>query len=92
MSQNKIPASIQQRLLKHHGEKSIKALNKIRMYSLAGMSFDVDKLVEFDQFEITSCDHKRLSAALETAIRKEIEKGHTYTNTGSVTTTFNKAA
>ncbi|MBO1928936.1 hypothetical protein J4731_06150 [Providencia rettgeri] len=24
-------------------------------------------------------DHRRLSAALETAIRKEIEKGHTYT-------------
>ncbi|MDY6884000.1 MAG: AAA family ATPase, partial [Pseudomonadota bacterium] len=81
MSQNKIPASIQQRLLKHHGEKSIKAI-KQNPYVLIGfgMSFtDVDKLVEFDQFEITSCDHKRLSAALETAIRKEIEKGHTYT-------------
>ena len=81
MSQNKIPASIQQRLLKHHGEKSIKAI-KQNPYVLIGfgMSFtDVDKLVESDQFEITSCDHKRLSAALETAIRKEIEKGHTCT-------------
>ena len=31
------------------------------------------------KLKITNCDSKRLSAALETAIRKEIEKGHTYT-------------
>jgi len=81
MTEHKIPASIQQRLLKHHGEESIEAI-KQNPYVLIGfgMSFtDVDKLVNFDQFKITACDHRRLSAALETAIRKEIEKGHTYT-------------
>lgn len=81
MTEHKIPASIQQRLLKHHGEESIEAI-KQNSYVLIGfgMSFtDVDKLVNFDQFKITACDHRRLSAALETAIRKEIEKGHTYT-------------
>lgn len=81
MTEHKIPASIQQRLLKHHGEESIEAI-KQNPYVLIGfgMSFtDVDKLVNFDQFKITVCDHRRLSAALETAIRKEIEKGHTYT-------------
>lgn len=67
--------------MKHHGEESIEAI-KQNPYVLIGfgMSFtDVDKLVNFDQFKITACDHRRLSAALETAIRKEIEKGHTYT-------------
>lgn len=81
MTDHKIPASIQQRLLKHHGEESIEAIKR-NPYVLIGfgMSFtEVDKLVEFDQFKITYCDHRRLSAALETAIRKEIEKGHTYT-------------
>lgn len=81
MTEHKIPASIQQRLLKYHGEESIEAI-KQNPYVLIGfgMSFtDVDKLVNFDQFKITVCDHRRLSAALETAIRKEIEKGHTYT-------------
>ena len=81
MTEHKIPASIQQRLLKHHAEESIEAI-KQNPYVLIGfgMSFmDVDKLADFDQFKITICDHRRLSAALETAIRKEIEKGHTYT-------------
>ena len=81
MTEHKIPASVQQRLLKHHGEESIDAI-KQNPYVLIGfgMSFmDVDKLVKLDQFKITNCDHRRLSAALETAIRKEIEKGHTYT-------------
>ncbi|MGP4931259.1 MULTISPECIES: AAA family ATPase [Gammaproteobacteria] len=81
MTEHKIPASVQQRLLKHHGEESIEAI-KQNPYVLIGfgMSFkDVDKLVEFDQFKIAKSDHRRLSAALETSIRKEIEKGHTYT-------------
>ena len=81
MTELKIPASIQQRLLKHHGEASIEAI-KQNPYVLIGFGMpfaDVDKLVEFAPFNITHCDHRRLSAALETAIRKEIEKGHTYT-------------
>ena len=82
MSAQKIPASVQQRLLKHHGHDSIQAI-KQNPYLLIGfgMAFEaIDKLVEFDQFEITKCDDKRLSAALEIAIRKEIEKGHTYSS------------
>ena len=81
MTEHKIPASVQQRLLKHHGEESIEAIRQ-NPYVLIGfgMSFkDVDKLVELDQYKITKSDHRRLSAALETSIRKEIEKGHTYT-------------
>lgn len=85
MTQLKIPASVQQRLLKHHGESSIEAI-KQNPYLLIGfgMSFsDVDNLINSNsiqlKLEVTNCDYRRLSAALETAIRKEIEKGHTYT-------------
>ena len=86
MTVHKIPTSVQQRLLKHHGEESIEAI-KQNPYVLIGfgMSFtDVDNLIMANspqlKLEVTNCDTRRLSAALESAIRKEIEKGHTYTN------------
>ena len=66
MTEHKIPASIQQRLLKHHAEESIEAIKR-NPYVLIGfgMSFmDVDKLADFDQFKITICDHRRLSLSL----------------------------
>lgn len=80
MSEHKIPARVQQRLLKFHNEKSIKAI-KDNPYLLIGfgMSFtEVDALSQA-QLEVATNDHRRLSAALEIAIRKETEKGHTYT-------------
>nr|PMH85664.1 AAA family ATPase [Shewanella sp. 10N.286.48.B5] len=88
MTQRKIPASVQQRLLKHHSEQSIEAIKK-NPYVLIGfgMSFqDVDILAtNCDlKFEVTTCNDKRLSAALEVAIRKEIDKGHTYTTQGKL--------
>jgi len=81
MSNIKIPAQVQQRLLKFHDEKSIDSI-KQNPYLLIGfgMPFEqVDKLVEFDQFKIGPSDERRLSAALEIAIRKDVDKGHTYT-------------
>ncbi len=82
MSEHKIPASVQQRLLKHHGEQTIEAI-KQNVYALIsfGMSFhDVDSLAQnrLFQWNIALNDDRRLSAALEIAIRKEIVKGHTY--------------
>ena len=84
MSERKIPSSIQQRLLKYHGEQSIHAIQK-NPYLLIGFGMpfqDIDAMVENSEgkFDIATDDPKRLSAALEMAIRKEIEKGHTYTN------------
>jgi exodeoxyribonuclease V alpha subunit len=83
MSENKIPASVQQRLLKHHGEKSIDEI-KANPYLLIGfgMSFEDVDLVAINRdliFKVDEKDDRRLSAALEIAIRKEIDKGHTYT-------------
>ncbi len=88
MSERKIPASVQQRLLKYHGEKSIQAI-KENPYLLVGFGMpfeDIDHMLANKSFklEITDNDPKRLSAALEVAIRKEIEKGHTYTNQASL--------
>ena len=80
MSEHKIPASVQHRLLKYHTEQSIEAI-KQNPYVLIGfgMSFtEVDALSQA-KLEATTNDDRRLSAALEIAIRKEIEKGHTYT-------------
>ena len=86
MTDHKIPASVQQRLLKHHGEESIEAI-KLNPYVLIGfgMSFtDIDNLIMANspqlKLEVAICDPRRLSAALEVAIRKEIEKGHTYSS------------
>ena len=84
MSERKIPSSVQQRLLKHHGEQSILAIQE-NPYLLIGfgMSFEAIDLIVANPkntFDVPANDHKRLSAALEIAIRKEIEKGHTYTN------------
>lgn len=82
MSELKIPASVQQRLLKHHSEQSINAI-KQNPYVLVGfdMSFqDVDNIVKespiWNNFALN--DDSRLSAALEISIRKEVDKGHTY--------------
>lgn len=79
MSDYKIPALVQQRLLKFHDEKSIIAI-KGNPYVLVGfgMSFkEVDELSKV-KFGMGVGDDRRLSAALEFAIRKEVEKGHTY--------------
>lgn len=81
MTEHKIPASVQQRLLKHHGGKTIEAI-KNNPYVLIGFGMpfsNVDKLAKAKQFNCNDDDHRRLSAALEIAIRKEIDKGHTFT-------------
>ncbi|UPW18887.1 ATP-dependent RecD-like DNA helicase [Agarivorans sp. TSD2052] len=94
MSEHQIPTSVQQRLLKHHGEESIEAIEQNPYVLLGfGMSFEqVDILVANCGFklEITDRDPRRLSAALEAAIRKEIEKGHTYTTHTRVRPCINK--
>ncbi|MCQ1061210.1 ATP-dependent RecD-like DNA helicase [Photobacterium sp. ZSDE20] len=84
MTEHKIPANIQQRLLKHHGEESIDAI-KHNPYVLMGfgMSFKgVDEMVANPNtsYQIGLDDSRRLSAALEAALRQEVDKGHTYTN------------
>ena len=80
MSEHKIPASVQQRLLKYHSEQSIEAI-KQNPYVLIGfgMSFTEVDSISQAKLEVTTNDDRRLSAALEIAISKEIEKGHTYT-------------
>ncbi|WP_182016263.1 AAA family ATPase [Vibrio alginolyticus] len=94
MSEHNIPASVQQRLLKHHGEASIDII-KSNPYTLIGfgLSFGVvEEIIKATDFksDLTQADPRRLSAALEIAIRKEIEKGHTYTTHANVRPYLNK--
>ncbi|WP_246853893.1 AAA family ATPase [Vibrio crassostreae] len=88
MSEHKIPASVQQRLLKHHGEASIDII-KGNPYTLMGfgLSFSaIEDIINTTEFksDVAQDDPRKLSAALEMAIRKEIEKGHTYTTHANV--------
>jgi exodeoxyribonuclease V alpha subunit len=81
MSEHRIPSSVQQRLLKHHGNESIDAI-KANPFTLIGfgMSFqDIEQEVCSGALSVPEDDTRRLSAALEIAIRSEIAKGHTYT-------------
>jgi exodeoxyribonuclease V alpha subunit len=73
-----IPLRIQQRILKYHDERTVDVL-KGNPYALLGfgMSFaDIDAISE--QLGLEKSTPVRLAAALESAIRKQIEKGHTY--------------
>lgn len=94
MSENRIPSTVQQRLLRHHGEASINMIRN-NPYALLGfgLSFsaieDIIKVSEFKS-DIELDDPRRLSAALEMAIRKEIEKGHTYTTHANLRPNLNK--
>lgn len=81
MSEHKIPSGVQQRLLKHHGNESIDAI-KANPYILIGfgMTFQhIEQDVCSVVLAVSEDDTRRLSAALEVAIRGEIAKGHTYT-------------
>lgn len=85
MSKLKIPAPIQQRLLKYHDDRSAQAINDNPYVLLGfGMPFDAVDTLAKQHFEVTDSDPKRLSAAVEMAIRKEIDKGHTYTTQNAI--------
>jgi len=85
MSNKKIPGYIQQALLKHHHLNSIDVI-KSNPYTLLafGMRFSkLDQLAKA-QFEVANNDPRRLTAAVEEALRAETAKGHTYTNQSEI--------
>ncbi|WP_050917707.1 ATP-dependent DNA helicase [Vibrio campbellii] len=78
MSKNYIPFDVQQRLFKFHGKKTMDAI-KNDPYRLMtfGLSFAAaDKLAK-DKFFVLPIDERRLLAAVETSLQKEVGKGHT---------------
>jgi len=79
MSSHYIPAKIQHRILKYHNENTVLHI-KENPYVLIhfGMSFsEVDRIAK-NYFDVFINDDRRLSAALEWVIKKEVAKGHTY--------------
>lgn len=77
MSEHAIPAPVQQRLLKFHNERSVQMIQD-NPYVLMGFGMTF-RSVDTLNFDMADEDPRRLIAAVEMAIRKEIEKGHTYT-------------
>lgn len=80
-SDNNIPPSISSRVVKYHEEKSIKLIqnNPYKLITF-GMKFnDVDNLAK-DKFNIAKDDERRLSAAVEMSLYKQISKGHTFSS------------
>ena len=75
---HRIPPNIQQRLFKYHGESSVDAIKEdpYRLVSF-GMSFDQVDALARQGFSIEPTDERRLVAAVEWAIRKHVESGHT---------------
>ena len=73
-----IPLRIQQRILKYHDERTVDIL-KANPWALLGFGMpfaDIDAMSEQLGFEKSA--PVRLAAALESAIRRQVEKGHTY--------------
>ena len=82
MSQIGIPTKIQHRIIKNHEQKTVEAIGK-NPYILIGfgMKFpDVDEIVS-NHFatKIKPDNPKRLTAALQFALIKQVSNGHTYT-------------
>lgn len=76
-----IPASVQQSLFKYHGAQSVHEISQNPYKLLAfGMSFKaIDELRERKyKNKIPLDNEKRLSAALEEALRASLERGNTY--------------
>ncbi|WP_202941642.1 ATP-dependent DNA helicase [Alteromonas macleodii] len=80
MSNKKIPVSVQQRLIKYHGEKTLKCLRRNPYLLMAfGMSFvQTDELAR-SEFSCKLDDENRLSAALEAVLFDDVKRGNTYT-------------
>lgn len=79
-----VPLRVQQRILKYHDEQTVQVI-KANPYSLMGfgMSFaDVDNIA--DNLKVGKCAPVRLAAAVEFAIRTQVETGHTYISHESI--------
>lgn len=74
-----IPLRIQQRILKYHDEQTVDVI-KANPYALMGFGLgfaEVDNIAE--NLNIDKVAKVRLAAAVEYAIRKQVDSGHTYT-------------
>lgn len=86
LSQLQIPSDIQQRLIKFHTEKTISII-KENPYTLVGfgMSFsNVDSIAK-RFFCISDNDVKRLNSAVEAALQRWVQRGHTFATKAQLT-------
>lgn len=80
MSKKQIPSNVQQSLLKFHGDQSIKEIQRdpFKLMSF-GMSFkSVSELAKSHLNVVKDDDDRRLSAAVEEALRASLGNGNTF--------------
>lgn len=75
-----VPSKIQQRIIKHHGQKTIDDItfNPYLLIGFGASFLEVDKIASM-HFLIKQDDPRRLTAAVEIALKDQVSKGHTYT-------------
>jgi len=82
MSKKQIPSNVQQSLLKFHGDQSIKEIRQdpFRLMSF-GMSFKAASELAKSHFNVVNDDDdRRLSAAIEEALRASLGNGNTFSS------------
>jgi exodeoxyribonuclease V alpha subunit len=80
MSEKKIPSNVQQSLLKFHGDQSIEEIQRdpFKLMSF-GMTFKSVSELAKDHFNVVNDDDdRRLSAAIEEALRTSLGNGNTF--------------
>ncbi|MEI6895812.1 MAG: AAA family ATPase [Colwellia sp.] len=79
MSKKQIPSNVQQSLLKFHGDQSIKEIQRdpFKLMSF-GMSFKAVSELAKSHFNVVNDDDRRLSAAIEEALRASLGNGNTF--------------
>jgi exodeoxyribonuclease V alpha subunit len=79
MSKKQIPSNVQQSLLKFHGDQSIQEIQRdpFKLMSF-GMSFKAASELAKSHFNVVNDDERRLSAAIEEALRTSLGNGNTF--------------
>lgn len=79
LSNHKVPAHVQRRLLKHHDDQAVVELKK-NPYLLVsfGLSFTATDESARSIWDVCEDDDRRLAAAMQAALIEEVDKGHTY--------------
>ena len=91
LSQHQVPAYIQRRLLKHHDDQAVVELKK-NPYLLVsfGLSFTATDESARSIWGVREDDDRRLAAAMQAALIKEVDKGHTYATRADLRPTLRK--
>lgn len=91
LSQHKVPAHVQRRLLKHHDDQAVVELQKNPYLLISfGLSFAATDDSARSIWGVSVDDDRRLAAAMQAALIEEVDKGHTYATKADLRPTLRK--